>query len=287
MPQGPSSQNSAISDSSAGPDAALHSPQAADGVEFLGELRAPRIVESGHAELRPGLHRPRLDLAVARIETAVEGSKCGPRRSAVERACRAPSQRIRPPVVAPQIIVDLARFGAVIRAHVEHAAACGAAPLDAERLRFAVGKAIQESHAFEQERLLERFRRRGRKGDAVGDFRIRAARAGADAEGLVVGLDDAVGGKEAGGGGQPVIVRGAWSQDSLVPDLLQGRVHPEEDRVPILRFQNLGRIGRAMSVGSHLRARASGRGQRGSRNRGGREKLSSGNTQGWSFPCPG
>ena len=53
---------------------------------------------------------------MTRIETSVERRERGAGRRAVEGPGRAPPQRIPPPLVAPQIEVDLARFGAIVGA---------------------------------------------------------------------------------------------------------------------------------------------------------------------------
>ena len=111
-----------------------------------------------------------------------------------------------------------------------------------------------------------------REGDAVGDFRIGAARAGTDPEGLVIGLDDPVRGKKSGGRGQAIVVGRAGRQNPLVAHLLQGRIHPVEDGIPVLRLQNLAGVGRAVPMGCDMGTGTSGDRRRGCGERRAREE---------------
>ena len=100
-------------------------------------------------------------------KATIERSECQTRRGAVERAGRAPLQRVRALPVTPKIIVDLAGFGTIISSHFEHLASDCAVPFDAEKLGLASGKAVLERDPLKEEGLLERFCRRDRKGDAM------------------------------------------------------------------------------------------------------------------------
>ena len=252
MPQGavfPEQRNLRLVGRSNG---AVGPAEAPDVVELLGEFGACRIVEVRCPKLRAGSHRPRPDAAVTRIETSAERRERGAGRRAVEGAGRAPPQRIPPPLVAPQIEVDLARFGAIVGAHPKHLARRRAAPFDAQRLRLARGEPREEGDAFEQERLLEGLGRRARKCHAIGDFGICITRTGTDAEGLTISLHDPVRGQEPGGRRKSIVVRGPRRQHPLVADLLKRCVYPVEDRVAVLRLHDLPGIGRAVSVGSDM-----------------------------------
>ena len=175
----------------------------------------------------------------------------------------------------PKVVVDLAGLGAVVGAHPEHPTAHRAAPFDAEGLGLAPGKAVQEGHAFEHEGLLERFRRRGRESDAVGDLRICAARTASDPEWLLVGPQDAVGGKKPRCHGQGIGICGAWRRNSLVPHLLQGRIDPVKDRVPVLRPHDSADVGGPVSVGSDMGTDTPHCRDGGCNRRGGRQELPS------------
>ena len=277
-PHGPSSQNSAISDCSSVRRALSAPPRRRMVSNSSANLRAGRIVELGRPELGAARHRPGLDPPVTREQAAIKGRERRTRRRGVEGAGGAPSQRIRAPWVSAEVVVDLAGFRAVVGPQPQHLAAHRAAPFDAEGLGFAPGEAVQERHAFEQEGLLERLRRRGRESDAIGDFRVRAARTAPDSERFVVASGDAVGGEKPARHGQGIGICGARRRNSLVAHLLQDRIHPVKHGIPMLRTHDSACVRGPVPGGSDMGADTPRCRDGGYRRHGGRQKCSSGNT---------